>query len=191
MVRLLALLCLSTSLSGCIFVASSIDTETRTPEQPLAVRWSRTAAEHDALFEQTYRLASFRLQRAADTLSGDWAVILDADETVLDNSLYQRERAAQGRGYTSESWAAWARRRAAPALPGAVAFTNLVGELGGRVVIVTNRAQEICADTRANLTAVGVDADAVLCQTGPSDKNPRFEQVQAGDRDRFAADAES
>ena len=146
--------CCSCSRSaGGIFVASSIDTRERPAEQPTAVRWSRTAAEHDALFEQTYRLAGAHVRQVADTLSGDWAVVLDADETLLDNSLYQRERAAARLGYTSDSWNAWVRRRAAPALPGAVAFTRLVGALGGRVVVVTNRDEAVCADTRANLTA--------------------------------------
>ena len=46
-------------------------------------------------------------------------MILDADETVIDNSLYQRERAAVGQGFSSDTWAAWVERRAATALPGA------------------------------------------------------------------------
>ncbi len=172
-------------LAGCTTVAPPTPAIATTPAAPrdaprLEIQWSRTSAEHDALFEQTYRLASARLQRMADTLSGDWGVVLDADETVLDNSLYQRERAAIGQGYSPESWAAWVERRAATALPGAVAFTDLVSTLGGRVVIVTNRAEAGCPATRANLAAAGIVAAAVLCQTGPGDKNPRFAAVAAG-----------
>lgn len=149
---------------------------------PLEVRWARRSAEHRAVYVQTYRAAGRRLRAVADTLAAtNWAVVLDADETVLDNSLYQRERAEAGLSYTRESWNAWVRREAAPALPGAVAFTGLVRELGGRVVVVTNREDAVCGETRRNLAAVGIVADAVLCQIGrESDKNPRFAAVAAG-----------
>ncbi len=147
----------------------------------LEIQWTRTSAEHDAIFEQTYRLAGERLRAGLDTLRGtDWGVILDADETVLDNSFYQRERAAVGEGYSAETWAAWVERRDATALPGAVAFTDLVRDLGGRVVVVTNRSEAGCPATRETLAAAGIVAAAVLCQTGPSDKNPRFAAVEAG-----------
>ena len=172
-------------LSGCVSTAPRAVTAAtseapRAAEQPLSVRWTRTSAEHDAAFEQTYRLAGERLRAAADTLRGDWGVVLDADETILDNSLYQRERAAVGLDFTAESWDAWVRRSEATALPGATAFTDLVRVLGGRVVVVTNRSEATCGVTRATLASEGVEADAVLCQTGPSDKNARFADVQQG-----------
>ena len=168
-------------LSGCVSMAPAAVVAPRGAEQPLAVRWTRTSAEHDAAFEQTYRLAGERLRAVADTLRGDWGVILDADETVLDNSLYQRERAALGLDFTAESWDAWVRRSEATALPGAVAFTNLVAALGGRAVIVTNRSEATCDVTRATLAVRGVEAAAVLCQTAASgDKNARFADVQQG-----------
>jgi predicted secreted acid phosphatase len=56
-----------------------------------------------------------------------------------------------------------------------------VRELGGRVAIVTNRADSLCAATRENLAAVRIQADLVLCQRpGESDKNLRFQRIQAG-----------
>src|SRR5215203_3686876 len=61
---------------------------------PASVRWFRASAERRAIFMQTYRLATAALERRAAGLpSGSWAVILDADETVLDNSPYQQELA--------------------------------------------------------------------------------------------------
>jgi predicted secreted acid phosphatase len=48
-------------------------------------------------------------------------------------------------------------------------------------VIVTNRADVVCDETRSNLAAVGVAADAVLCQVGgEDDKAPRFQRVESG-----------
>ncbi|MGZ8455811.1 MAG: 5'-nucleotidase, lipoprotein e(P4) family [Gemmatirosa sp.] len=145
------------------------------------LRWFRTAAERRALFLQAYRVAGEQLARLAEgRAAGSWAVILDADETVLDNSPYSQARAAMDSVYTPESWTHWVERRAAVALPGAATFVAGVRAAGGRVVIVTNRTAAECPATRDNLRRVGVTVDAVLCQTGPSDKNPRFESVARG-----------
>lgn len=176
------LLLVALAVAGCAPLAA---TDAPTPaalEIPLEVRWARQSAEHDAAYLQTYRAAGRYLRAVLDTLRApDWAVVLDADETLLDNSLYQRERAERGLGYTPESWNEWVRREAALALPGAVAFTQLVGDLGGRVVVVTNRDDVVCEETRRNLAAVGIEADGVLCQVnGEDDKNPRFEAVASG-----------
>jgi acid phosphatase len=149
---------------------------------PNDVRWFRTSAEYRAIALQTYRLAATRVPELARGMNaGAWAVVLDADETVLDNSEYQRRRALLDSGYTEASWAAWVRERAATALPGAAEFTRGVASLGGRVAIVTGRAESLCADTRANLESAGIHADIVLCQaTGEGDKNPRFRRLQQG-----------
>jgi 5'-nucleotidase (lipoprotein e(P4) family) len=147
-----------------------------------AIHWTRTAAEHRAVFLQTYRWAEQRVRElAAGKAGGTWAVILDADETVIDNSTYQSERAAAGLGYSEESWTEWIERRAATALPGALPFMQVVRGLGGRVVIVTNRTEAQCEDTRANFTTLGLVVDLMLCRPPESsDKNPRFAAVQNG-----------
>ncbi len=132
---------------------------------PESVRWTRDSAEHRALLLQVYRAATAHVEReAAARAPGTWAVVLDADETVIDNSLYQLERARAGKPFDAESWRAWCARREAVPLPGAQAFLARVRSLGGKVVIVTNRA------------------DAMLCKPdgGPSDKGPRFEAVARG-----------
>jgi len=149
---------------------------------PNDVRWFRVSAEYRALATQAYNVAGERLpELSRGKATGKWAVILDADETVLDNSEYQRRRALLDSGYTSATWATWVNERAAPAIPGASEFTRRVHALGGHVVIVTNRTEEQCEATRANLRTVAIETDAVLCQApGESDKNPRFQRVQSG-----------
>jgi predicted secreted acid phosphatase len=58
-----------------------------TPAAPPAIRWYRTAAEMRAIYLQTYRAAETTIARRAEGLpAGSWAVILDADETLIDNS---------------------------------------------------------------------------------------------------------
>ena len=149
---------------------------------PNEVRWFRNSAEYRALALEVYSNAATRLPALANGLaSSTWAVIFDADETVLDNSEYQRRRAVLDSGFTDDSWTQWVNERAAVAVPGAVDFTKFVHALGGRVVIVTNRSDSVCDATRANLAAIGVLPDLLLCQPkGESNKNPRFQRVQDG-----------
>ncbi len=149
---------------------------------PASVRWSRASAEHRAIFLEVYRAATMQLERRASGLpAGSWAVVLDGDETTLDNSPYEQERARLGLGYTSESWMGWVERNAATALPGAVGFTARARALGGHVIIVTNRDEAVCPETRRTLARVGVLADLVLCAPhGVSDKNPRFQAIANG-----------
>jgi 5'-nucleotidase (lipoprotein e(P4) family) len=150
---------------------------------PEAIRWVRNSAEYHAALYQVYRLATTRVEQAVAKMpAGSWAVILDADETVLDNSLYQLERAKLGLGFTPDTWAAWVRRREATPLPGSAAFLARVRALGGKIAIVTNRLDTECDDTKAVFDTFKLAYDAMLCRvTGtPSDKNPRFAAVAAG-----------
>lgn len=143
------------------------------------LKWYRLSAERRALTLQTYAFASEKLQQKIDAgAPSNWAVVLDVDETSLDNSPYQQARAALGTGFSPASWSAWTSSRAAAAIPGVVAFTQLAKNLGGSVVLVTNRkAGAECDATEDNLKAVGVAYDAIYCQDGPSDKNPRFDAL--------------
>ncbi len=173
--------CLPASTTAVRPAAAAAAVATARP-LPNDIRWFRTAAEYRALAMQAYGLAAARLPELTRTLPAQsWAVILDADETVLDNSEYQRRRAVIDSGYTPATWAAWVNERAAAAVPGAVDFTKRVQALGGRIVIVTNRSLDQCDATRTNLQTIGVNANAVVCQPpGESDKNPRFQRVQRG-----------
>ncbi len=146
-----------------------------------AIHWSRSSAEHRAIYEQTYRLAGERIAMISEGLKpGTWAVSLDADETLIDNSLYQVEIAARGESFAPESWNAWIERRSAPAMPGAVEFTQLVKSLGGTVGVVTNRRHYQCAPTADNLNEVGIAWDVVLCRIEDGEKEPRFDALRDG-----------
>ena len=160
--------------------AAAVNGATSSDSIPLALRWYRASAEQHALFVQTYRNATDAAQTlAAQQASTPWGVIMDADETVLDNSMYQQSRG--GRGYTPETWETWVKAKKATPLPGAADFINRVRALGGKVSIVTNREANVCPETEANLRAIGLNVDQVLCKPGASsDKNPRFAAVQGG-----------
>ena len=154
------------------------------PAAPLGLdlRWAQLSAEYRAASLQTFAIATARLEAMATAgeLPAHWAISTDADETVISNLTYQRERAMLGTEYSSSSWAAWTARREATAMPGAAAFLSRVRELGGLVAVVTNRKTAECADTEANLEAIGLEYDMILCRSTTSDKNARFAAIEDG-----------
>ncbi len=147
--------------------------------------WTQTSVEYAGTARQAYTLAGVMMKRAlADSTwtasleqtengSGAYrdkppAVVLDVDETVLDNSPYQARLILDDEAYTSESWKAWVREEKADAVPGALDFTRTAAENGVQVIYLTNRDADVEAPTRDNLEALGFpveDApDAVLTQ---------------------------
>lgn len=150
-------------------------------ERHLEVHWVRSAAEYRALTLQVYRSAADQLRELAEPLEpGSWAVVMDADETVLDNSEFQRRIAETGQTFEESLWDDWVLEENAELVPGAAGFIALVQQLGGRVAIVTNRDERLCPATRRNLAALGVRPMVVLCQAETGEKEPRFEMVQEG-----------
>lgn len=156
--------------------------------QSHALHWMRTAAEHRAVFAQTYEAAARRLPEMVEGREPfTWAISIDGDETILDNTQYQKEREAVGEGFTLESWNAWVRRKEAPALPGVIDFLETVRGLGGRIAVVTNRDESVCLATEENLRSERVPYDVVLCKPvgGPSDKMPRWQAIEAGTASKY------
>ncbi|WP_267226118.1 5'-nucleotidase, lipoprotein e(P4) family [Dyella silvae] len=136
-----------------------------------AVAWSQTAIEHDLIYLQTYRDAQSRLLAALadkqwDALPKDDrlapaaglkpAVVLDIDETVLDNSPYQARLVKSGGEYNEADWAAWCNEQRARALPGVVEFTQFAASHGIAVIYISNRAKDLDQATLANLRKEGL-----------------------------------
>ncbi|HEY5944174.1 MAG TPA: HAD family acid phosphatase, partial [Kofleriaceae bacterium] len=103
----------------------------------LGLKWYRRSAERRALAVQAYSLATEKLMAKAATATGAWGVVLDIDETTLNNSTYQQERLDLGLGYSPASWTAWVNRKAATPIDGVAPFIAGVKQLGGKVVFVS------------------------------------------------------
>lgn len=186
-------------LPGFAVALSSACGGARGPVETLdAILWMQTSVEYASVALQSYRDAERQLDVAlADT---SWsalverpggagtlppAVILDVDETVLDNSAYAARRLLAGERYTPASWAEWVEEASAPAVPGAVEFLREARARGITVFFVTNRDSALEAATRRNLARVGIPADGtedVVLMRGErpgwgSDKTSRREHV--------------
>jgi acid phosphatase len=149
------------------------------------VKWFRTAAEYKALTISTYRAATEAVINAAKSKAADsWAVVLDADETVLDNSVFQRDLSRGVAPFSEDLWATFVKQRSAVPVPGAKAFLDRVKELGGRILIVTNRFDNLCDDTRENFKLQSLPFDSIMCRAtsgAPGDHKPREVLAFVGD----------
>lgn len=156
------------------------------PARELGIKYVRDSEEYATLARQVYRMAGEAVEREAKAVGGPWAVVLDIDETALDNSIYQLDRAAYGQPFEAASWAAWIERREAAAVPGAAGFIQLVRQAGGRVAWISNRDAKLAEPTRANLAALGLwDAGDRMCgqKTPQHTKADRRREVVAGEGD--------
>ncbi len=139
---------------------------------PDSVVWFRTSVEYRAVTTQAYRLAALMLDRAlADSTwtaaleqTGDFAskppaVILDVDETALDNSESEERNVVEGASYNEARWADWCNERRATPIPGALEFTRAAAATGVAVFYVTNRDRALEQATRDNLAKYGFPLD--------------------------------
>jgi len=152
------------------------------PTSSLAVTWIRDSAEYQALAIQIYRDAGAALKKARRGRR-PWGVVLDLDETVLDNSPYQVELSRTGDSYSEDTWHEWCEQSAAEAVPGVVDFIGAVRARGGQVVYVSNRKQVVHDATLANLKDLGLwQPDDQMClRTDVSDKSVRRQQLRTGE----------
>jgi 5'-nucleotidase (lipoprotein e(P4) family) len=144
-----------------------------------ATLWVQTAAEYGAVTRSIYLAALQRLPAlladsawsAAPEQDGNFsslpaAVILDVDETVLDNSPYQARLLVAGDSYSSDTWASWVDERIADPVPGALEYTIGAESMGITVFYLTNRRVSQERATRDNLEALGFplrpDLDVIL-----------------------------
>ncbi|HVL68146.1 MAG TPA: HAD family acid phosphatase [Vicinamibacterales bacterium] len=133
-----------------------------------AVVWMQTAVEFEATALQAYRLAEIQMEAAlkdpswtaaieqtanASTLPP--AVIVDVDETVLDNSFYQARMIRDRTEYSAATWDPWVEEARATPIPGALEFTRQAAAKGVTVFYVTNRTANLEEATRRNLAALG------------------------------------
>ena len=164
--------------------------------QVAAVLYQQKAAEYRALAYQAFNLARLRLDADLDPKNLKLlpknerdmprAIIVDVDETVLDNSPSQARAIKTGRPFNMEDWYAWGEMRKAKPIAGAVEFLNYAVSNGVKVFFVSNRDEVQKQATIDNLIAAGfrdVGPENVLLRqkdaqgNGISTKTPRREFV--------------
>jgi len=180
-VRLLTvfLLLLAPALTA---VAQNADNEYQTG----AVLWMQTSGERAALSYQAFTLARMMLDRDLRTARHRMrrAVIVDIDETIMDNGRFQAWAIKNHQSFNDQTWQAWVNRSEATAIPGAVEFLNYATSRGVRVFYITNRKVAEKEGTATNLKKLGfpnVNDETLLVRTDTksSSKEPRRQSVSA------------
>ena len=153
--------------------------------ETMGLLWMRTSAEYRALAYQGYNVAMNAVKMAVTDPSHQrkpLAIVLDADETVVDNTKLMGESIVNGNGRFDAPW--WRQavyQGKSQAMPGAVEFLNEVHKQGVEIFYVSNRYAPVNLDvTIQNFKELGfpsVDKDHVLLFEKDSDKQPRFDAI--------------
>lgn len=148
-----------------------------------AVLWQQTSAEYEALCYQAFNAASYRLSTgdndALDASSKKKAIVMDLDETVLDNSPYNGWMIENNKSYSEETWREWCMLEKAEFVPGAADFIDLATNKGFKIIFISNRSIEDMEVTIYNLEkgGIAVNRSDILLKTSSSSKIERREKV--------------
>jgi 5'-nucleotidase (lipoprotein e(P4) family) len=198
---------LALALAGC---ATTATTTTPAPQGPAAddrlnaTLWFQKGLERDMVYRTVYRAAAQRLDaaladptwdalprqdRVVDARGLKPAIIVDVDETVLDNAPSQVRQIRAGSEFEPGTWDAWVAEHKARPLAGAAEFLSAAARRGVTVFYITNRKAYAVDATTQNLRDTGFPvaaASQVLgagtevegCETkSPSDKSCRRQLV--------------
>ena len=120
------------------------------------VRWVTQSSEYTSLCEQIYSSAGLVLHDKLEGVDRP-VIVMDLDETVLNNAHYQVELFEKSETYNSSSWNVWVNKELATAVPGAKSFIiDFKEKYEGRIVFISNRDASTLKATRNNLDNLGL-----------------------------------
>lgn len=174
-----------TFLFACSSTQQSVESSlpnSEVHEDEMAVLWQQTSAEYEALCYQAYNIALLKLKSKLTDLNGSInnAVVMDLDETVLDNSAYNAQLVLKNENYSPKTWNDFVASIKSKAVPGAVNFIQEAKKLGFEVIFISNRSKESEQYTLENLQAIGLEVNEnqlFLKEEGNSSKEIRRELV--------------
>ena len=147
---------------------------------PNDVRWVRESNEYKSLCYQIYSNATTNLNRqvGANLYSlnnkdlSTYAIVMDLDETVLDNSQYQVELLDKNESFNMSSWAKWVNREEAKLVPGAKEYIDVVRSYGIQLIFISNRMDERLNATINNMKILDIysESDIFLLRKNKKDK---------------------
>lgn len=147
-----------------------------------ATLFQQQAAENAALTHQAFNTAKIMLDDALRSarLTKRLAVVVDIDETVLDNSPFEAKTILENTEYPTY-WKEWCDDVSAEPIPGSLEFLNYAQSAGADVFYITNRKEEFREVTLQNLKKHDfpfADNEHLLMKTTTSNKEPRRKQVE-------------
>ena len=164
-----------------LFLLSQDKIESQKLSLPNDVRWVTASQEYHTICKQIYRSAWRIIQ---NVYASDPVIIMDLDETVLDNSQYQVDLFLNSEQYNIDSWNTFVRKEISTLVPGAKQFiTGYKKNKDARIIFLSNRSAETLKATKNNMKALGVyyKDDIFLLKEGADDtKIVRRDEVFLG-----------
>lgn len=150
----------------------------------LGTLWMQHSMEARVIKEQLFDVAKQRLIDNKSKYKGKkpLAVIVDIDETILDNSPYSARLARDGKDFSSATWSEWVNEMNADLVPGASDFLRCAEMQGVEVYYISNRKEENLEVTIDNLRKFDLpfaDENHVMLRAETSDKTDRREKVKS------------
>lgn len=147
-----------------------------------AVAWQQHSGEYRALSFQAYNFARLSLDHhLKETVAGKGnCVVVDIDETLLDNSPFSAMQVQKGVAWNPKDWSAWTALAAADTVPGALGFLKYAASKQVETFYVSNRTQQDQQATLKNLQRLGfpyADEQHLMLSAGSSDKEARRQKV--------------
>ena len=104
--------------------------------------------------------------------NSNYAIIVDLDETILDNSDYQVMLNDRGETFNQKSWSEWVNKEDAALVPGAKKFIKRMRNLGIQIIFISNRMDANLSPTINNLKNLNIysDNDIYLLRIDKADK---------------------
>ena len=155
----------------------------RNEHMVLSTLFQQKAGEYRALCYQAFNLGRVMLDKDLSDKSVDKhrIIVLDVDETVLDNSPFQAKCILESTSYPV-NWDEWCKLSQAKALPGAIDFLKYAKSNGLHIYYVTNRKIHLKEFTVKNLNDLGfpdADNEHVIMRTTVDSKEPRRQELLA------------
>lgn len=139
--------------------------------------WQKNSAEYVALSYQAYNLAKFRLDEKLNSeFNKRPAIVIDLDETVLNNLPYNEMLIDSSEVFTQESWSKWVNKKIAAKIPGSLEFINYAKSKNVKIIYLSNRRVENYDPTKENLVNLGYPFDEdtlMLLRDETGDKTTR------------------
>ena len=145
----------------------------------MATLYVQQSPEYIALTEQAYAIARISLDNQFKMATSPLAVVLDIDETVLDNSPFQAKQILENFNYPAH-WDEWINKEEAQPVPGSLEFLQYADSKGIVIFYISNRKHKNLNATINNLNKFGypqADSSHIMLRTTTSSKEVRRQKV--------------
>lgn len=154
----------------------------RSRENTMGALWYQNAAEVDALYQQGYNVATNKLKELLkQPTNKPYSIVLDIDETVLNNIPFQVKMVKDGTAFNPKLWDEWVQKAEATPVAGAKEFLQFADKNKVQIYYISDRTDAQVDATIKNLEAQGLPVQGrdhlMFKKEGDKSKEGRRQEV--------------